>query len=325
MLRFERLSLGGIITNYYCSSKCRHCAYSSSPEWPREYMTPDVADEIFQKLGELGCYVVHIGGGEPLLCPEKLFPILDSAKRNGIHIEYVETNASWHEDFESSCELLKKLQEYGVYTLLISIDPFHNEFIPFERTRGLIDACHRCGMEFYPWLMEFWKDLDSLDTSKVHTLEEFTEMFGSRYKTLLMRRYHLNLRGRALHLFKEYLKARSLEDILAESAPCRELSGVQHFHIDLYKNFIPQSCVGLSMRLEDLSEGADPEKYPLLDSLYLKGIRGLYDIAVNEYGFRAEDKYTGKCDLCMDIRRYLVMEVGLDTPDLQPVGHYKYM
>ncbi|NLJ40831.1 MAG: radical SAM protein [Clostridiales bacterium] len=67
MLKINRLVSGGIITNYHCSSKCKHCSYSSSPEWPKDYMTKAMANEVFAILKRMGCNRVHIGGGEPFL------------------------------------------------------------------------------------------------------------------------------------------------------------------------------------------------------------------------------------------------------------------
>lgn len=325
MLQFKRLVSGGIITNYYCSSKCKHCVYGSSQYWPRDYMSAETAAEIFSLLVKSGCDTVHIGGGEPLLNPDKLFPILEAARESGINIEYIETNASWHKDGKKTEELLRKLKAQGVHTLLISIDPFHNEYIPFNKTKGLIEACKKAGMGVFPWLMEFWGDLDTMDDTQTHSLEEYTKVFGEDYKWQLIQRYQLNLRGRALQSFKEYLKTYYTEEILHNSGPCRELSGVYHFHIDLYGNFVPQSCAGLSMHYQDVLTGARPEKYPLLHALYSIGIKGLYDLAVKKYGFKEKESYKGKCDLCYDIRRYLVMDLKLDLPDLQPSRHYVLM
>ena len=53
MLKINQLVSGGIITNYNCSSKCRHCVYASSPSWPKDYMTPSDADEILTMLKRL--------------------------------------------------------------------------------------------------------------------------------------------------------------------------------------------------------------------------------------------------------------------------------
>lgn len=325
MLQFNRLVSGGIITNYDCSSKCKHCVYASSPQWPKDYMTSELAEEVFRFLVGSGCDTVHIGGGEPLLHPDSIFPILKAARKSGVQIEYIETNASWYKDFDKAGDLLRKLQQHGVYTLLISMDPFHNEYIPFCKVKGLMRACRQNGMAVFPWLMEFREDLDAIGDAETHSLEEYERFFGTGYQLQLLKRYHLNLKGRALKTYKSYLNAISVQQILQSSAPCKELSGVHHFHIDLYGNFIPQSCPGLSVHFRDLNGSIEAKKYPVINELATTGIRGLYNLAVNCYGFVPEEKYTGKCDLCHDIRKYLVIDMGIDSPELQPRGHYMFI
>jgi hypothetical protein len=324
-LRINRLISGGIITNYYCSSKCRHCSYSSSPSWPHDYMTAETAEKIFAVLKPLGCHSVHIGGGEPLLQPDKLVEVLKSAKQHKVGIEYIETNASWFTDESKARFILEKLQRYHVDTLLISIDPFHNEYIPFWKVKGLVNACRKSKMGVFPWLSEFWPDLDSMDDRKTHSLEEYGEVFGQDYLSALPKRYGLSLRGRAFQTYKPLIKTEPLEQILENAGPCSLLSGTYHFHVDLYGNFIPQSCPGLSVNLEDLANGADPEKYEIFSRLNSIGVQGLLDLAVTQYGYRPEPEYAGKCGLCYDIRRFFVMEKEQDFPDLQPKGHYEFV
>ena len=101
----------------------------------------------------------------------------------------------------------------------------------------------------------------------------------------------------------------SYERIVKRSAPCRLLSGVHHFHVDLYGNFIPQSCSGLSIKFSELFKGADPDKYPVFYRLETAGIKGLADLAVQEYGYKPKPQYAGQCDLCQDIRSFLALEV----------------
>ncbi len=325
MLKFEKLISGGIITNYFCSSKCRHCVYASSPEWPKDYMKAEMVDDIFRVLRESGCNSIHIGGGEPFLRPDSLFEILKEAKKHGIYIEYIETNASWYKDKEKTCELLGKLRRHNVNTLLISIDPFHNEFIPFYKVKALVEDCRNNGVEVFPWLMEFWGDLEAAGDRKTHKLEEYDRLFGVGYKLQLLKRYQINMRGRALQTYKPYMKTYPLSEILQASSPCSELAGIYHFHIDLYGNFVPQSCAGLSLHYKDLAKGASPEKYPVIHALHSMGIKGLLELAVSRYGFIPKENYIGKCDLCYDIRRYMVEDMKLDLPDLKPGGHYIHM
>lgn len=324
MIKINCLVSGGIITNYKCSSKCRHCCYSSSPQWPDDYMTPSMAEDIFSILKGLRCHSVHIGGGEPLLKPEKILDILDAAQRNNIAIEYIETNASWYRDEVSTIAVLKELKDHGVYTLLISIDPYHNEYIPFWKVKALIGACSKVKMNIFPWQMDFWDDIDAMDERSTHSIDEYIRLFGRDYLLNLPTRYGLNLKGRALKTYNPMMKLQRFERILEESKPCKLLSGIYHFHVDLYGNFIPQSCPGFSIPLSELVHGADPDKYRIFYSLDSVGIRGLVELAVAEYGYIPEAEYAGKCALCYDVRNYLVLELGLDLPDLKPEGHYKY-
>lgn len=325
MLRINYLVSGGVITNYNCSSRCKHCVYACSPGWPDDYMTSSAADEIFSILKALGCNSVHIGGGEPLLKAEKIFPVLEAAIKNNVGIDYIETNASWYRDESSARIILKELKKRDVYRLLISIDPYHNEYIPFYKVKGLIEACSNVNMSVFPWLMEFWDDIDAFDDKKTHSLKEYAELFGESYLWNLPKKYGLNLRGRALKTYRSMLKVESFDKIIKNSIPCNLLSGIHHFHIDLYGNFIPQSCPGLSIKLGELVNGAEPNKYPVFHRLESAGIKGLVEFAAEEYGYKPKSHYAGRCDLCFDIRSYLILEKESDLPDLKPADHYKFI
>lgn len=325
MLKINNLVTGGLITNYKCSSKCRHCVYASSPSWPNDYMTPSTAEEIFSILKRLGCNSVHIGGGEPLLQPDKIFAVLDIAVKHNIGIEYIETNGSWYKDETSAKIILKELIEHGVHTLLISIDPYHNEYIPFYKVKGLVKACSKVNIGVFPWLIDFWDDLDAFDDTKTHSLEEYAQFFGEDYLWNLPNRYGLNLRGRALKAYKPMMRMEPFEILIKKSIPCNLLSGIYHFHIDLYGNFIPQSCPGLSVKLSELVSGADANKYPVFYRLETDGIKGLAELAVEEYGYKPKAEYAGKCDLCYDIRSFMVLELKKELPDLQPSNHYRFI
>lgn len=74
---------------------------------------------------------MHIGGGEPLLRPEELGAVLQIAAQASVAVEYVETNSSWFKDPDSAIAMLAQLGKQGLQTLLVSISPFHNEYIPY--------------------------------------------------------------------------------------------------------------------------------------------------------------------------------------------------
>jgi len=325
-LQITQLWSGGLITNYYCSSRCAHCLYACSARWEKRYIDAATTEANLKKIKSLGCDSIHIGGGEPFLNLEGLLNVLEIAQQLYVRIEYVETNSSWFKDVPSATEILTRLQERGVHTLLISISPFHNEFIPFFKVKGVMEACRLSGMGIFAWINEFYDEIDSFDDRRGHKLEEYIERFGKHYVPQAAHRYYLAIRGRALNLVRPYQQARSLAAILeSSSAGCQELTDVSHFHLDPYGNYIPGLCAGLAIHRDDLGLPLNAADYPFLTVLYSQGIRGLLQMAEEEYGFVPRKKYLSKCDVCQDIRRFLVLEKMIDSPDLQPREFYKHI
>lgn len=151
-LKIERLFSGGVITNYYCSSACKHCLYNSSPSWKKEYMTEEMADKVFKTLKNFSIFSVHIGGGEPFLNFEGLKKVIQKANENDVYIEYIETNASWVENEDDVKRKLRELKNLGIETILVSISPFHNEYIPFKKVLRLIQLLDEVGIGIFPGL-----------------------------------------------------------------------------------------------------------------------------------------------------------------------------
>lgn len=320
------LNSGGLITNYYCSSACRHCLYRCSPKWPKEYISPETARQNLETIRNLGCRGIHIGGGEPLLQPEALAAVLEVAHKTGVYVEYVETNSSWYRNHDEACTLLETLADQGLKTLLVSISPFHNEHIPFYKVKGVLEACRQTGISVFPWVSGFIPDLSAFNDRQPHTLKEYQQRFGGDYCETLPQRYWISLGGRALDTFGKFSAKKSVSQIIsANRRGCSELAEVGHFHIDLYENYVPGLCAGLSIRRKDLGSPLSLEEYPIISRLYMKGIGEFLEYAAEEYGFKtSETGYASKCELCHEIRRFLVVDQGVDSHELQPRGHYLY-
>jgi len=310
MARFEikRLVSGGIITNYHCTSRCAHCLYNCSPRRTKHYLDPETGKDNLRLIRGMGCSSVHIGGGEPLLWPEKLGKVLEIAAQVGICVEYVETNASWFRDFESARKNLSELRRIGLRTLLVSISPFHNEHIPFSKTKGVIEACKPAGIGVFPWIADFMADLSKFDANTTHSLEEYKRTFGRKYLLQVLERYWIHMGGRALETFRPILTNQPFQKIITEnSGGCAtELANTTHFHIDLFGNYIPGLCAGLSISTEDLNKPLSETKYPAITTLARSGIRGVFELA-QQYGYVPKrNGYINKCDLCTEIRTFLV-------------------
>jgi hypothetical protein len=318
----SRLQSGGLVTNYVCSSACAHCSYRSSPKRDKAYITPETAAANCRACRELGCRSMHIGGGEPLLKPDGLKDVLRAARQEGMAIEYVETNSSWYRDQDSAVVLLRELRQLGCDTLLISIDPFHNEFIPFAKVKGVLQACRRAGMGIFPWVMEFYDEINRLDDQTVHSLAEYEAAYGPNYLADVQARYWLSMCGRAVDTFGPLARRQTLEQVLASgSGGCSRLLSTGHFHIDLYGNYVPPGCVGLAIRREDLGKPLARDSYPVFLTLLEQGVNGLYEMA-RELGYAPGREFAGECDLCADLREFLVNQDADRFPELAPVEFY---
>ena len=324
-LSIVALASGGVITNYYCTSSCRHCLYNCGPDWPKRYISQDAARQNFQAIKSMGCRSVHIGGGEPFFRPDALVEALDAAAEAGIDIDYVETNSAWFRDPESAAETLNRLKAQGLQTLLISISPFHNEHIPFARVEGVVTAAQRCGIRLFPWVEDFIQDLRVFDAARTHTLGEFEAHFGPDYLQGVLGCYWVHLGGRALKTFRPVLPKKPLNQLLstANASCAAELSDTSHFHLDLFGNYIPGLCSGLAIAREDLGSPLSDADYPLLNCLFRKGIVGLHDLGCQQYGFAAfRETYISKCELCTEIRTFLANAADIAFKELQPLEFY---
>jgi hypothetical protein len=327
MTRFEirQLISGGMITNYFCTSACRHCLYNCRPDREKQYITPETAEENLRIMRDMGCTSIHIGGGEPMLRPDELGEVLERSARAGVFVEYVETNASWFKDMASAVTLLSAMRRKGLRTILVSISPFHNEFVPFSRTNGVMEAARRAGIGVFPWITDFIGDLSEFDADRTHPLEKFEQRFGAHYLNRVLKRYWIHMGGRALDTFRPILPNHAPEKILKENPRgcAAELANTTHFHMDLFGNYIPGLCSGLSISTKDLGQPLSEKKYPLITTLSRSGIRGLFERAQNVLGYTPKrNGYINKCDMCTEIRTSFVHHRVEEDTELQPKEFY---
>ncbi len=290
-------------------------------------MDAEVVGEYLQIVRSFGCRSVHIGGGEPLLRPDRLKEILKIAGRSGVSIEYVETNSSWFQDLESATNTLLDLRRRGLGTLLVSISPFHNEFIPFTKVKGVIEACRKTGINVFPWINGFVKELSALDRNTTHPLETFEEKFGKDYLLRILQKYWIHMGGRSLDTFRSVLKLQTPSQIIEEnSSGCApELADTSHFHIDLFGNYIPGLCSGLSVAVQDLGRPLSENRYPVITTLCRSGIQGIYKLAQKELAYSpSRTGYINKCDLCTEIRTFFVKNDFGGSPELNPREFYDF-
>jgi uncharacterized Fe-S cluster-containing radical SAM superfamily protein len=303
-IKNRKINYSGIMTSYVCSASCRHCMFCSSPKAGKDFITEEAAGRITRTLAREGVTSVHIGGGEPFLNFAALTGLLEAMRNNGVGVDYIETNAFWCRDEKTVYERLASVRALGVRTVMVSVDPFHAEYIPLNRPLLLIRLLRETGMDYFVWQERFISRLRRLDPSRTHTHAELKSLLGDDYVAETAREYGLGMNGRALTIAGQLYPRRPAAAFLTRD-PCRLLDG-GHCHIDLYENFIPSGCPGISVALDDYFGGAlSEEKYPVVTRLLRGGIAALYEYSVSHGFTPSADGYVTKCELCFFVRDYL--------------------
>jgi hypothetical protein len=324
-------SSGGLMLTWWCNAACASCYLCCSPG-RQERMASDEALAIWRGLIEAsphGCRV-HLTGGEPFGDWPALIEICRRARAEGLGpLEKVETNAFWAADAGVARERLAALDAAGMVKLVISTDPYHQQFVPIERCR----LAARVAEEFLgpKRLQVRWRDwlADGQDTDSLSEAER-TALFA-RYASAGRDR----LGGRAAAKLAPLLPARPVEEFADK--PCRErLLRSKHVHVDPAGRVIPGTCAGIVLGTVEPSMAASGDRSiatiwrrldadhadrPIVGRLAAGGPFALLPEA-RELGLVPRDGYASKCHLCWDVRRWLV-RCGRQAGELAPDWTYE--
>lgn len=134
----------GMMVTYRCPITCDMCITYSGPGRAEEVTLQDGYHYIDEskKLDLL----ISLAGGEPFLCFEKLKLLITYAHEKKL-TNCVVTNAYWATSEEESYHILKELRQCGLTMMKISLDDFHQKFIPLENVVHAINAGVRAGIQ----------------------------------------------------------------------------------------------------------------------------------------------------------------------------------
>ena len=251
---------------------------------------------------------LHFSGGEPFLNFKLLLEAVEISEALNIPSTFVETNCYWCKTEELTRERLLLLKEKGLKGIMISVNPFYAEYVPFERT----DRCIRISLEVFGqnvmvYQLEYYHLFKQLAITGRLSIDEYRKRAG---ESSLTHRVELFLMGRATDRLKDLYPGNPAIRFL--DSPCRPdfLRG-WHNHFDNYGNFMPGYCGGISLgswfeldRL--LEEGIDLDNRPVLKYLVKEDMQGLLNFAKDRGYQDLSEGYVSKCHLCLDIRKFLV-------------------
>ncbi|MHC4538362.1 MAG: radical SAM protein [Planctomycetota bacterium] len=302
--------------------------YSCSPAWSADWISEaDIRSFMSQlsatlKPSPYGSNSVdlnsglHITGGEPFLNFELLVQATRIAHELRIPSTFVETNCYWCKDDEVAENKLRQLQDAGLRGIMISVNPFILEYVPFERTARAVRVSKKVfGQNAFVYQSFFYRQFQELGIKSTLSLEDYIEKVGpesfDRAEMIPMGRFAYKLG----HLYRK----RPAESFFGQSCETR-LTSPYHIHVDNYGNYMGGFCGGISLGdAHDLSlifGGIDLDKRPVLKAL-VAGMKELYRLG-QEFGYRELPQgYVSACHLCMDIRKHIVEQTD-EFDELRP-------
>ncbi len=332
---------GGLILSYKCPSKCRHCIYACSPKWSADWISHDDLSKILSQLAgkilpsPFGPKTIslnhglHFTGGEPFGNFDLLCRAVEIAEELKIPSIFVETNCFWCANDRSTREKLKLLKKKGLKGIMISVNPFYLEYVPFERTeRAIRISLEIFGNNVMVYQVEYYRRFKEWGFSAKVPFEEYLKY---ERKENFTRNVEFFIMGRAPYKLKDILQGTYPQyrpDLLFKE-PCMPafLRSI-HNHFDNYGNYVPGFCAGISFgdcrRLDELlKDGVDTEQHPVLGFLIDEDLRGLFGLAKDMGYIDSQDGYFSKCHLCMDVRRHLALNG--EFRELSPKEFYLHL
>ena len=123
------------VVTYACTGRCRHCSEGDHTS-RGERIDPGIAADAVRKIGlEYDIQTVMTFGGEPLLYTDAVYAIMKTATELNIPTRQVITNGYFSKNADKIREVAERLAACGVNDLLLSVDAFHQETIPFDAVK----------------------------------------------------------------------------------------------------------------------------------------------------------------------------------------------
>jgi hypothetical protein len=296
---------------YRCNAHCMHCEVEDN----QRRSTPAAIDPT------LGAHIVHrvarayplrslmTFGGEPLLYPEAVCAIHQAAYEEGIAHRSIITNAGVPRSEAGFRVLARRLADSGVNAILISIDAFHQTWIPLEvverNARAFVDA----GIEELVWNPCWVGSREHDNAWNQHTGE------------ILAALSHLPIRQGAGNIVQPYGHAcDTLTEFLPRKVPlpvgsCGDLPYTAPLDRVGSIGVEPDGAITVCQEL-DIGNAAQedvlailqryaPYQIPEARALLEGGVSALVELARAQGVFPDPDGYYSVCDLCISLRRQM--------------------
>jgi MoaA/NifB/PqqE/SkfB family radical SAM enzyme len=295
---------------YLCNSKCRHCQLGEREERKNfpSHIDKDIAVEIVRKVGKkYNPKSLMTFGGEPLLYPEIVCAIHKEARNVGIPVRDVITNGFWSRKTEEIQETAQKLVESGVNEVSVSVDCFHQEFIPLAIVKKAAESLLKAGMARISW-NPCWVVSKDHDNQYNRT----TKAILQQLKELPIEESEGNNvqpEGRAILWLKDFLPqtTKTPKEKCGDMPYTEKLDSVKTLCVEPDARIAVCKDLHIGNAYEtdiiDIIENYDPFKIPEAKAIIESGMEGLTNWARTKGVEPDSSGYYNVCHMCIDIRK----------------------
>jgi len=301
-------SLGLHVTDS-CNAMCLHCAFNCSPEI-EGCMELEKTKRYVNEAKTLGTEIVCITGGEPMLYLPFVMETVSECNRLSIPEIWLFTNGFWAGNSSRARKITENLRAVGLTKVFLSVDVFHQGYIPIEFIENAIRASLKADLEVCIDA-RFIGEPDENNRYNLAT-RSYLESLGSLPSNIEITRAQPLFVGRAAESLSKHVKKKPFSEILEEECPGAWPGGTlkSPLGVDVDEFGFVTICPGLSIgNTYAVSLRRILEKYDYLDhavvaALYDNGIEGLMRLASSN-GFVPEKAYVNGCHFCYEARKFL--------------------
>ena len=301
------------MVTYECNSHCKHCMLGEEKRGLKPHsINSELATRIVKEVTrDYSPTSIMTFGREPLLFPEVVCAIHQAAKEEGISIREIITNAGYPRSETEFKKVAKRLAESGITHATVSVDSFHQEYIPVSIVEHNVQSLVDAGIAVFwnpswvgsmtdknPWNDRTWAILNQLSYLPVPPA---TESNGNTIEP----------KGNALNYLAEYLPPRipdpegRCEDVSYSSRKDHETNISVEPDGDI--SVCPEISIGNANRsnVADLLRDYDPYEIAEIKAILLGGMSGLTKFARSKGIELDPGGYYSICHKCLDIKRKL--------------------
>ncbi len=311
MSKFVQVERLEIIVTYQCNSFCKHCLIQ-----PHQYQNETLSPKNARKITEEICkkynpYSIMAFGGEPTLALDSTCEILSVAQQFQIPHRQVLSNGFWAKDRDDRKIdwIAKKLIKAGLNSLHLSVDAFHQEYIPLEIPLIVAKKMLSFGVEDVKFSPRWLISKDHINQYNLKTIEILKEVESSGLP--FVKGDVIQARGNALKNFSDLLVKVDIEGnkTCQEIYPEFSLDNIRNLCVSPIGDIIICNNIIIGNALEDdiieILESYSPHNYEDLRIILEDGLGGLKKLAEREGIELAKKPYYSICDACLHWRNQL--------------------